>query len=81
MRRVRRLRHWKQRWDKNARFVWRTPVIFAGVRYAPGDGIPDALDGDKTKLRRFWESRKIELAEFEAPNVATGQVEKDAWLR
>ena len=29
-----------------------------------------------TKLRRFWESQRIELAEFEAPNVVTGQVEQ-----
>ena len=32
------------------------------------------LSENPSKLKRFWEARVIELAEFEAPDVATGQV-------
>lgn len=74
MREVRKLRHWKQQWDKNATFIWRRPKTYAGELYMPGDPIPDELTKHPTKLRRFWESKIIELAEFEDPNVATGQV-------
>lgn len=73
-RKVRILRHWKQRFHKDAEFIWRRSVVYAGEKYGPGDSIPDALAGNKTKLRRFWESGTIELAQFEDPNVLTGQV-------
>ena len=73
---VRRLRHWKQRFKPGAKFIWRTCTIYAGKKYLPGDTIPKDLDGRPTKLRRFWESRRIELAEFGVPDVATGQVAK-----
>ena len=76
--RVRRLRHWKQRFKENAKFIWRTRTVYAGREYWPGDTIPKDLEGKPTKLRRFWESRRIELAEFDVPNVATGQVERTA---
>lgn len=72
---VRKLRHWKQRWNKNAAFVWRRKIMYAGELTEPGSPIPEALAKAPTKLRRFWESHTIELAEFEAPDVATGQVE------
>ena len=75
---VRRLRHWKQRFKENAKFIWRTRTVYAGRECQPGDTIPKDLEGKPTKLRRFWESRRIELAEFEVPNVVTGQVEKPA---
>lgn len=70
---VRKLRHWKQRFDKNAAFVWRRKIKYAGELTQPGEPIPDALQDHPTKLRRFWESQTIELAEFEEPDVATGQ--------
>lgn len=74
--RVRRLRHWKQRFNRDAKFVWRVRTVYAGREYWPGDTIPKDLEDRPTKLRRFWESRRIELAEFEAPDVATGQAER-----
>lgn len=77
MRQVRKLRHWKQRFNENACFIWRRPTVFMGVPYNPGDKIPEELEQNKTKLRRFWESGRIELAEFDEPNVATGQVDDD----
>ena len=72
---VRTFRHWKQRFHKNSDFVWRRPTRYAGELYLAGDPIPDHLKDSPTKLRRFWESKRIELAEFEDPNVVTGQVE------
>jgi hypothetical protein len=82
MRRIRKLRHWKQRFDKNARFVWSKSTTYGNKRYRPGDDIPEDLAEKHTKLRRFWESHRIELAEFDEPNVLTGQVEErpDDWL-
>jgi len=73
---IRKLRHWKQQYDKNAEFIWRRRMFFRGVQTIAGDPIPEELAKNKTKLRRFWESKVIELAEFEAPNVATGVVDK-----
>ena len=72
---IRTLRHWKQRFNKNSKFVWRRAKVFAGIQYAIGDDLPE--DVAMTKLRRFWESGVIELAEFQAPNVATGLVDED----
>ena len=72
---IRKLRHWKQRFDPNAAFVCRRLMQWGGETYEPGDRIPEELAANKAKLRRFWESGWIELAEFDAPNVATGQVE------
>lgn len=72
---IRTLRHWKQRFDKNAAFIWRRQLLFQGVLTKPGDPIPEILAENATKLRRFWESKVIELAEFDTPNVATGIVD------
>ena len=71
---VRKLRHWKQRYDKNAEFVWARVLVWQGEQVVPGEPIPEDLNSNKTKLRRFWESRVIQLAEFEDPDVATGEV-------
>lgn len=73
MRKVRKLRHWKQRFDKNAKFIWRKPITWLGEQVTPGDPIPEDLENNPTKLRRFWEAHVIELAEFEEPDVQTGQ--------
>ncbi len=74
---VRRLRHWKQRYEKNARFIFRRHLKWGAKEYQPGDLIPDELIAMPAKLRRFWESRVIELADFSAPNVATGRREEE----
>ena len=71
--RIRRLRHWKQRWDPNARFIFRRRTLYSGEVFEAGDIIPETLANNRAKLRRFWEAKRIELAEFEAPNVQTGQ--------
>ncbi len=64
-RRIRTLRHWRQQYDPNAEFVWRRPSVFMGVCYKPGEKIPAELQKNKTKLKRFWESKWIELALFD----------------
>ena len=68
-----KLRSWKQRYDPKAAFICRRRLRWGGLVYEPGNLIPDELAANKGKLRRFWEAGWIELAEFEAPNVATGQ--------
>lgn len=73
MRKVRRLRHWKQRFNKNARFVWRKPVLWDGRQVEIGEEVPAELLPRAAKLKRFWEAQVIELAEFEMPDVLTGQ--------
>lgn len=70
---VRTLRHWKQRFQKDAEFIWRRPITWRGKLVKAGDPIPEALATNPTKLRRFWEARVIELAQFEEPDVLTGQ--------
>ena len=72
---IRKLRHWKQRFDPSAAFVCRRLMQWGGKTYEPGDRIPEELAANKAKLRRFWESGWIELDGFDAPNVVTGQVE------
>ena len=46
---------------------------WGGKTYRPGDRIPEELAANKAKLRRFWESGWIELAEFTERDVASGQ--------
>lgn len=75
---VRKLRHWKQRYDENADFVCRRPLFWKGKRYERGDPIPKDLKEMRGKLRRFWESGAIELAEFEAPDVLLGRAKRPA---
>ena len=70
---IRKLRHWKQRWDPNAEFIFRRRTRYSGEVFEAGDLIPETLANNRAKLRRFWEAKRIELAEFEAPNVQTGQ--------
>lgn len=78
MPKVRKLRHWKQRFDKNAKFIWRKAVKWQGKSVELGSEIPEDLKNNRTKLKRFWEAQVIELAEFEEPNVLTGQVPSKA---
>ncbi len=72
---IRKLRHWKQRYDANAAFILRRRMKWGAKTYEPGEHIPKELAANKAKLRRFWEAGWIELAEFHAPDVATGQAE------
>ena len=64
---IRKLRHWKQRFDPDAEMVFRRASNYDGVQYNPGEKIPDALKNNKRKLQLMWDAKKIELAVFEAP--------------
>lgn len=57
----RRLRHWKQRYDKDAKFVWNKYLTWNGKRVEPGEPVPDKLLNDSNRLRRFWEARVVQL--------------------
>lgn len=70
---VRKFRHWKQRFNPDAKFIFRRGVLFGPKRYDRGDLCPEELLRNKLKLRNFWEARVIELAEFEVPDIITGQ--------
>lgn len=74
MRKVRKLRHWKQRFNPNARFMWRRNTTFDATVFEAGTEVPEGLLS-RVKIRRFWESKRIELWEFEDPNVATGKID------
>ena len=67
---IRKLRHWKQRYDPNARFICRRRMRWGGRVYESGDPIPAQLATNKGKLRRFWEAGRIELAEFATSGAA-----------
>lgn len=72
-RRIRPLRHWKQRFNPNARFIFRKQTRWDGsTTFQPGDEVPPGLLPPH-KLRRFWEAGRVELAEFDEPrDVSTG---------
>jgi hypothetical protein len=70
--RPRRLRHWKQQFDPNAQFIWRRSTLFNCVQFEAGDVLPDdvILKMGVNKLRRLWQSSRIELHEFDAPQTS-----------
>ena len=80
-RRTRRLRHWKQRFDPNAKFIWRTSKLWDGKMTVPGEEVDPEFAANKrnrNKLRNLWESGMIELAEFKpVKDVTTGEREAD----
>jgi hypothetical protein len=67
MARVRKFRHWKQQFNKDAAFVWRKSLLYGKGYTKIGGKIPKDLAADRNRLRRFWEAGVIELAEFKDP--------------
>ena len=66
---MRKLRHWRQRFDPKATFVFRRRTKWSGEWMEPGDPVP--MDGlSVAKLRSMWEAKRIELAEIEEPAEA-----------
>lgn len=62
---IRKLRHWKQQFRKDARFVWRKRTDWNGRCFEAGEVIPEDVIAEMgAKVRRFWESNRIELADF-----------------
>lgn len=66
---IRKLRHWKQQYDKNAVFICRRSFKWDDIVTEIGDEIPAGLFEMKAKLENFWEADWIELAEFEEPEA------------
>lgn len=62
MRSFRRVRHWKQRFNRDGSFIWSRAILFKGVVTKSGEPIPCSLSDNKNKLRRFWNSGTIQLA-------------------
>ena len=62
---IRKLRHWRQRFDPKATFVFRRRTKWSGEWMEPGDPVPDGVS--TAKLRNMWDARRIELAEIEEP--------------
>ena len=61
----RRRRHWKQRFDPDARFVFRRPCRLGTTDFAVFDPVPEGLD--PRLLRKLWNANRIELEAFVAP--------------
>ena len=64
---LRKVRHWKQRFDPNVKFIFRRGMTFAGKKHQRGDYVPKKLLTNRLKLENFWEAEVIELAEFAVP--------------
>lgn len=63
---VRRVRHWRQRFNPDSEFVWARPVVFQGKKRKVGSKVTKSQI-DRNKLRRLWFSRFIEEAKWQAP--------------
>lgn len=64
-------RHWRQRFDPNADFVFRRSVLFNGERVQIGQPVDKTALGVRHRLRLWWEARIVELAPAARP---TGSV-------
>ncbi len=75
-RRLGRFRHWKQAYKPGEPLIWSRTTEFGDTTYQPGDPIPqDVVDSMSAgKLFALWETKRIELADWVDPDVATGQV-------
>ncbi len=78
MRKRLRYKHWKQRFNPDATFVWTKSLLFSGERTVAGDRIPKKLSENRNKTRRFWDIGVIELQMFTAPDVTTGEIKKSS---
>ena len=68
-----RARHWKQRFQPGARYIFRKRGNWYGVTYEVGARIPQELQDDYRRLRRAWDTRLIELEIFDPVHVNSGQ--------
>lgn len=62
------MRHWKQRFNPKADFVWNRPIVIEGRQFLKGDPIPKEILAkiNQHRLRRWWEARAIALAPVQA---------------
>lgn len=57
-----RLRHWRQKFDPNGKFVFRRSVFFLDRQYEPGDPVPAEAKNMGAKLMNMWNANFIENA-------------------
>ena len=69
---VGKFRHWKQRFNPDAGFIWRKAIIWDGEQTVPGSLCPESLTSNRGKLRSLWDAGWIELAKFD-PEQPTKQ--------
>jgi hypothetical protein len=64
----RRVRHWKQRFNPAAAFVWARHLVFEGKAKKPGQKVTKSKIS-RNKLARLWYARFIEEASWKPPVV------------
>lgn len=80
---ISRRRHWKQRWDPDAKFIYRRalklsdPETGKAFRVLVGDDVDSEFWG-RGRLRRLWDQAAIELKDFEPPVVIYGRAAGEA---
>jgi len=76
-RQIRKVRHWKQRFDPEAEFIWRRAARVPGGSAAPGDRVEKSAFPLR-RLRKLWDAEWIELAEWEAPDMRRRRLAAEA---
>lgn len=74
---VARLRHWRQRFQKGAKYIWRRRIIWEGKETVVGAECPESLTSNPKKLRLFWEAKTIELRDFDGNNPGKKHLRAD----
>lgn len=74
---VSRMRHWRQRYEKGAEYIWRRSVTWQGEQTVVGSKCPDSLTANPKKLRLFWEAKTIELMNFDGNNPKKKHLRQD----
>lgn len=62
------VRHWRQTFDPNAKFVVRRRMLFRGKTLERGDELPSEGMSPHT-LRLWWKAFIIELADWQPPKA------------
>lgn len=60
---VRKVRHWRQKFDPKAQYVLRRQATFDGVSYGVGAPVPPSVS--RKKLMRMFDAHRVELAPSE----------------
>lgn len=61
---ISKIRHWKQRFNPDARMVLRRDMTFATGKFQKGEEVPDIIYQDKGLMKRLWRLGRIELMFF-----------------
>ena len=72
---LRRRRHWKERFDPAAPFLFTRSTRFDGKKHLIGDPVPP--ESSVRSLKKMWRAGRIVRADFEPPNVVTGKPQEE----